>query len=157
VPRRLIGYDRYSSKAASAQMARVYGLVRLYVNFFQPVSKLIGKTRDGAKVRKKYDEATTPYQRLLASGVLDGKKDGRDGEEHTAKRDELAALYLRLNPAKLRRQIDEALEDLWKLSDREIAEQKAARQSECARATKPRDAKAQREPAQPGKLAVASG
>ena len=150
VPRRLIGYDRYSSKAAYGQMARVYSYVRLYVNFFQPVSKLIEKTRDGAKVKKKYDDAMTPYQRLLASGLLAG-----DGNQ--AKRDELAALYSRLNPAKLRRQIDDASEALWKLTDHEIAEQKIARQSECAGATKPRDARAQREPAQTGKLAVASG
>jgi hypothetical protein len=119
VPRRLIGYDRYSSKTAYAQMAKVYSYVRLYVNFFQPVSKLIEKTRDGAKVKKKYDEAKTPYQRLLALGIL-------DGDEHTAKRDELAALYSRLNPAKLRRQIDDALEALWKLTDQRLAAQKDA-------------------------------
>ena len=68
VPRRLIGYDRYSSKAAYEQMQRLYADVRLYVNFFQPASKLISKERDGAKVKKKYDEAQTPYQRLLACG-----------------------------------------------------------------------------------------
>jgi hypothetical protein len=128
VPRRLIGYDRYSSKAAYAQMAKVYSLVRLYVNFFQPVSKLIEKTRDGAKVKKKYDEARTPYQRLLASGVLDSRA---DGDAQAAKRDELAALYSRLDPARLRRQIDDALEALWKLRD--LTEQKAAKQAERSR------------------------
>jgi hypothetical protein len=107
VPRRLIGYDRYSSKAAYEQMQRLYADVRLYVNFFQPTSKLISKERDGAKVRKKYDEAQTPYQRLLASGVLE-----------EAKRESLAKLYLSLNPIELRAQIDEALEVLWKLAER---------------------------------------
>lgn len=106
VPRRLVGYDRYSSKAAYAQLQRLYGDVRLYVNFFQPVSKLIIKEREGAKVRKKYDEAQTPYQRLLASGVLD-----------EAKRESLAKLYLSLNPVELRARIDAALEELWKLAD----------------------------------------
>ncbi|MBI2941817.1 MAG: transposase family protein [Chloroflexi bacterium] len=107
VPRRLIGYDRYRSKAAYEQMQRLYGYVRLYVNFFQPVSKLIRKEREGAKVRKKDDGAQTPYQRLLASGVLD-----------EAKRESLAKLYASLNPIKLRAQIDEALEGLWKLAER---------------------------------------
>lgn len=107
VPRRLIGYDRYSSKVAYVQMQRLYGYVRLYVNFFQPVSKLISKERDGAKVKKKYDDAQTPYQRLLASGVLDEPK-----------RESLAKLYASLNPVKLRAQIDESLEALWKLADR---------------------------------------
>ena len=158
VPRRLIGYDRYSSKRAYAQMAKVYALARLYANFFQPVSKLIEKTRDGAKVKKKYDEARTPYQRLLASGVL-------DGDENRAKREELAALYSGLNPAKLRRQIDEALEALWKLTDRAIEDQKAQknaqskdaeRKAERSGATKQQGVK-RREPAQIETLAAACG
>lgn len=107
VPRRLIGYDRYASRAAYEQMQRLYGYVRLYVNFFQPVAKLISKERDGAKVRKKYDEPRTPYQRLLATNTLDQEKV-----------EELAKLYASLNPVKLRANIDEALEALWKLAAR---------------------------------------
>ncbi len=107
VPRRLIGYDRYSTKVAYEQLQRVYADVRLYVNFFQPVSKLIGKERVGAKVKKQYDGAKTPYRRLLGSGVLE-----------EAKREALAKVYARLNPVKLRAQIDESLEALWKLTDR---------------------------------------
>ncbi|MDP6348120.1 MAG: transposase, partial [Dehalococcoidia bacterium] len=37
VVRRLVGYDRYSSREALAQLNRVYELVRWYANFFQPV------------------------------------------------------------------------------------------------------------------------
>ncbi len=107
MPRRLIGYDRYSTKAAYEQMQRLYGYVRLYVNFFQPVAKLVSKERVGAKVKKHYDDPQTPYQRLLASGVLDG-----------AKRESLAKFYASLNPVRLRAQIDDALEALWRLADR---------------------------------------
>lgn len=107
VPRRLIGYDRYNTKAAYEEMQRLYGFVRLYVNFFQPVSKLVSKEREGAKVKKCYDRAQTPYQRVVAADVLD-----------EAKRESLARQYERLNPVKLRAQIDEALEVLWKLADR---------------------------------------
>lgn len=107
VPRRLIGYDRYTSKAAFAQMQQLYEFVRLYVNFLQPTAKLVSKERDGAKVKKKYDEARTPYQRLLASGVLDKPQ-----------AESLAKLYASLNPVKLRAQIDDALEALWKLASR---------------------------------------
>jgi hypothetical protein len=49
VVRQLIGYDRFASKAAYAQLARVYRLARLHVNFFQPVQKLVSKRRDGAR------------------------------------------------------------------------------------------------------------
>jgi len=82
VVRRLIGYDQYNSKAALEALNRVYNLIRLYINFFQPVMKLMSKTRHGAKVHKVYDPARMPYQRLLESGVLT-----------EARRQELAATY----------------------------------------------------------------
>ena len=44
IVRPLIGYDRYASKAAYAQLARVYDLARLHINFFQPVQQLVTKT-----------------------------------------------------------------------------------------------------------------
>ena len=70
VVRRLVGYDRYNSRAALEALNRIYDLTRLYVNFFQPVMKLMSKTRQGARVHKVYDTARTPYQRLLKSSVL---------------------------------------------------------------------------------------
>ena len=105
VVRRLIGYDRYNSKAALEALNRVYDLTRLYVNFFQPVMKLVSKSRHGAKVHKVYDTARTPYQRLLKAGILT-----------EAKRQELAGTYYLLNPLKLLRQINENLEHLWAMS-----------------------------------------
>jgi hypothetical protein len=105
VVRPLIGYDRFASRAAYAQLAHVYRLVRLHVNFFQPVEKLLTKTRQGARVHRVYDRAQTPYQRLCAAGVLSADK-----------RQELDALYHRLNPLQLRRDIDAALAHLWTLA-----------------------------------------
>src|SRR3989304_1143889 len=104
VVRRLVGYDRYSSRAALETLNRVYDLLHLYVNFFQPVMKLGVKTRHGARVHKVYDQARTPYQRLLDAGVLT-----------EAKQQELAATYHGLNPVLLLRQINENLERLWPL------------------------------------------
>lgn len=69
VVRRLVGYARYELFAL-VPLNRLYRLADDYVNYLQPVLKLVDKTRDGAKVRKRYDRAQTPYQRLLASGVL---------------------------------------------------------------------------------------
>ena len=68
--RRLVGYDRYTSQAALGDLNRAYNVLRLYINFFQPVMKLVSKRRHGARVHKVYDTAKTPYQRLLESGVL---------------------------------------------------------------------------------------
>jgi hypothetical protein len=41
-------------------LASIYQDWRLYVNFFQPVLKLIGKERIGNQVIRKYDTARTP-------------------------------------------------------------------------------------------------
>jgi hypothetical protein len=69
----LIGYDRYA-RAAYAQLARVYALARLHINFFQPVQKLVTKERRGPRVHRVYDRAQTPYQRLRATGGLPGAR-----------------------------------------------------------------------------------
>jgi hypothetical protein len=107
VVRRLIGYDRYNSRAALQALNRVYDLLRLYINFFQPVMKLKHKTRHGARVHKVYDVAKTPYQRLLEAGIL-----------IETKRQDLAATYHGLNPVSLLKQINGNLECLWRLAER---------------------------------------
>lgn len=108
VVRRTIGYDRFGSKAAFEVLEHIYTLLRLYVNFFQPVLKLKRKTRNGAKVHKVYDTAQTPYQRLLKTGVLSEQK-----------KRELAAVYAYLNPVMLLKQIRQEVEHLWTLAERQ--------------------------------------
>ncbi|MDQ7828572.1 MAG: hypothetical protein QN122_04590 [Armatimonadota bacterium] len=40
-------------------------MLRLWVNFFQPIMRLVAKERVGAKVIKRCDQARIPYQRVL--------------------------------------------------------------------------------------------
>jgi hypothetical protein len=105
VVRHLVGYDRFASRRAYVQLARVYALARLHVNFFQPVEKLVTKQRTGARVHRVFDRPQTPYQRVCAAGVLSPPK-----------RAELETLYQRLNPLQLRRELEAALERLWTLA-----------------------------------------
>ena len=107
VLRRFIGYHRYSSRAALEALTAVHARLRPYVNFFHPVRKLLSKARHGARVLKRYDRAQTPYQRLLASGVLT--------PEHSAA---LTAESQRLNPVQLRTELQTRLDALWILADR---------------------------------------
>ncbi len=104
VVRQLIGYDRYEGNDACKQLNRVYELVRIWVNGYLPVMKLIGKDREGARVRKRYDVSTTPYRRALAAGVVTA--DAQVSFE---------ALLEQNGPLGLRRQIDRELERLWQL------------------------------------------
>jgi transposase InsO family protein len=105
--RRVVGYDRYSSQAAFQALHRLYSLLRLQVNFFRPVRKLVGKERQGARVTKLYDAPRTPYRRLLESGILD----------QTA-RQQLERHFLAINPADVQRGIERALRHLWDRTER---------------------------------------
>jgi hypothetical protein len=108
--RRQVGYDRYSSRPAFQVLQELYPLLCLQLNFFRPVSKLAGKDRLGAKVIKRYDEPQTPYQRLLAAGVLSEPA-----------RVALEKRFLTLNPAQSQRRIDQLLRQLWELAERPSA------------------------------------
>jgi len=102
VVRHVIGYDRLESEEQCTLLESIYQDLRLYVNFFQPVLKLIGKTHIGNKVIRKYDTARTPYQRVLERNDIS-----------LARKARLVNVYLRLNPAELRHRIDAKLLQLW--------------------------------------------
>ena len=102
VVRHLVGYDRYEGAEAVAALERVYELLPVYVNGYLPVMKLVGKEREGARVRKRYAVPQTPYRRAQAAGVL--RPDAQQG--FTA---QLAAR----GPLHLRRQRDAALAQVW--------------------------------------------
>lgn len=104
VVRHLIGYDRFETQAELQLLNSIYQDLRLYVNFFQPVLKLIGKEQVGKKVVKRYDEAATPYQRVLNAQLVDLKVKAR-----------LCHQYLQLNPVALRIEIDQKVARLWKI------------------------------------------
>jgi hypothetical protein len=65
VVRRMVGYGRLEGPESAAVLKRMFTSARLYVNFFQPSFKLISKTRQGAKLTKKYHPPATPCERLL--------------------------------------------------------------------------------------------
>jgi len=94
VVRQAVGYARYDTDIELDALAELYGHLRLFTNFFCPQAKLIGKTRNGAKIVRRYDKPVTPYQRVLDAGVLN-KTQAR----------QLTAYYHTLNPAQLRRDI----------------------------------------------------
>jgi IS30 family transposase len=105
VVRKLVGYDRFETDVELQRLEAIYVDWRLYVNFFQPVLKLVEKRREGSKVTKRYDQATTPYRRVLASPQV--------------RLEDKAALtyrYLTLNPVTLRDRIDVNTARLLKIS-----------------------------------------
>lgn len=76
VVRRNVGYHRYDTARELELLNQLWALVSLQVNLFLPQQKLVSKTRQGAKVTKRYDRATTPLNRLL--GAYGDMVDSRD-------------------------------------------------------------------------------
>jgi len=102
VVRQFVGYDRFEGERAYRQLVELYRALRLYVNFFQPSMKLQAKQRDGARVRRRYDVAQTPFARLCASGVL-------PAEVHVR----LDTILAALDPLRLLQQIGRLQDALW--------------------------------------------
>ena len=110
VVRRIVGYRRFEGLEAAAALARLYGSVRLFVNFFQPSFKLAEKTRDGAKVTKRYHPPATPLP-AAAGGSADGE----------AVRQRIEALHATLDPVRLLQSIRAAQQRLVEIADRPVA------------------------------------
>ena len=84
---------------------KIWVLQSQMTNYFCAQQQLVSKVRNGAKVTKKYDTATTPHRRA---------------ERHTAVTDQdkaiLADTYTELNPAAIQRQIQALTAELLTLT-----------------------------------------
>jgi Integrase core domain len=103
IVRQVVGYDCFAGELTYRQLTELYRALRVYVNCFQPSMKLQTKEREGSKVRRTYDQAQTPMQRLLASGVLAPKK-----------QQELLRITEALDPLRLLTQLEHLQKALWR-------------------------------------------
>jgi transposase InsO family protein len=93
--REVVGYDRIDTPAGLAWLNAVYDVVAVYANLVLPSLKLVGKTRVGSRVSKRYDTARTPFDRLLGHGAV---------QPHRL--EDLARQQHVMNPLALRRTLD---------------------------------------------------
>jgi hypothetical protein len=100
--RRYFGELRLDTPEHRAAGNALYEQMRIYYNLFQPVLHLSAKTMEGDQVRRTWDEAQTPYQRLQATGVLSPEQQER-----------WQTLYEQTNPLVLRQEIYVGLAALW--------------------------------------------
>ena len=101
--RAYLGYERLDTPAQSMAVGALYDRMWLYYNLFQPVLHLAGKEVVGqSRIKRRWDEAKTPYERVLATRVLSAEQQAR-----------LTSLYARTNPRQLRREIHQLIETLW--------------------------------------------
>ena len=97
--REVVGYARYETPEDVAWLNAVYACLDDYVNLFLPMRKVVAKERHGGKLRKRYDTARTPFQRLVELQALD---------EATLAR--MQRLRQSLNPLDLHRQLEKLLQ-----------------------------------------------
>ncbi len=100
--RRVTGYERITDPKLVEMIDDLYqNEHRLLTNYFYTTLKLKEKVRINGKVRKVYEEAKTPYQRLLESDKISKET-----------KDRLKKEYERLNPAELQRSLKRKLEKI---------------------------------------------
>jgi len=97
--RAYLGYDRLDTVAQTLVVNQLYDKMWLYYNFFQPVMRLREKTwirEEGqpTHIEHRYDESSTPFDRLCATASLDPER-----------RTQLEKLRDQTNPRQLRQEI----------------------------------------------------
>lgn len=103
--RKVIGYDRIEDDKIVELIANIYANeLRLLSNYFWPVRKLVYKEKIKGKYIKRYDNARTPYVRVMESEDVSGDV-----------KCTLVQKYMTLNPMALTRSLDKKLIKLKKL------------------------------------------
>ncbi|RMG66926.1 MAG: hypothetical protein D6710_11950 [Nitrospirae bacterium] len=101
--RKLVGYFRYDTEEEVSLLNQIYAVSDTLENFFVPTMKLKCRIKDekGRTIKKVYEKAKTPYQRILeAPHVPDEVKD------------HLRRQYNKLSLVELKRRLDELLFEL---------------------------------------------
>lgn len=112
--KKFVGYFRYDAKQEQDILQGLYrNELRLCKNFFQPVIKLKSKERISGKIHRRYDTPETPYQRVIESKGASKEK-----------KQKLRKIYISLNPAELKREIDKKLNLLYQVYQKKNRTQK---------------------------------
>lgn len=108
--RKIFGWDRYDTLEALEAMNELYRKeLRLWQNLYQPSVKLKKKVRNGSRIIRKYDQAKTPFQRVLTCQQADPKKVA-----------ELNKLFTTVDPFELSRQIEQKLQRLYRMASQRV-------------------------------------
>lgn len=107
--RAYLGYDRLDTVEQTQAVNALYDLMWCYHNLFQPVMRVVEKEivsgPDGrTRIRRRYDDARTPFDRLCATEALSPEQLAR-----------LIALRERTNPRLLLAQIEDQLSQIFSL------------------------------------------
>jgi len=120
--RQYVGYARFDTPEQVAALDALYADMSVYYNLFQPVLRLVEKTvlpdpataattaASTTRIRRRWDTAQTPFERLVATGTLLPVHQQRP-----------QALYTQTNPLALRQRIYAQLDALRALTAQRAA------------------------------------
>ena len=108
--RAYLGYERLDTAAQCSALNTLYDQMWTYYNLFQPVLHLASKSVVNGRLKRRWDQACTPYDRVLDSRVLTPYQQAQ-----------LAVMYSQTNPRLLRRQIYQKLERMWDHSNHQTS------------------------------------
>lgn len=112
--RKLLGYGRFCDIELKALVNDLYETAWLpFRNYFTPVMKLVKKTRIGSKVKKEYDVAKTPCDRMLECEHV-----------NATQKEFLRSERAKMDPYELAEKIERKLQIIFKIVD-EIEERRA--------------------------------
>lgn len=111
--RKLLGWERYDSQTAVEAINDLYRReLRLWLNLYLPSVKLVKKVRVGSKVRRVYDRAQTPLERVLSCTTHSSKQVA-----------ELKRLRSSLDPFVLGQSIQKKLDRIYDMANRRLSPQ----------------------------------
>lgn len=102
IVRKYVGYIRLDCREAVSVLNDLYFVLNLYTNHFIPSRRTISNVRVGAKYKKKYEKAKTPYRRILDHPNI----------QETVK-EKLRLEHITLNPKTLLSQIEKLRSKLY--------------------------------------------
>ena len=108
--RKIVGYARYDTQDAVDAMNELYkNELDLFQNLFQPSMKLQEKVRVGSKVKRVYDDAKTPLDRLIELNIYNKDKVAQ-----------LLNLRQSLDPFELSQTIEQKLKTIYDLANKSV-------------------------------------
>ena len=111
--RKIFGYVRYDSQAAQQAINELYqNELRILQNLFLPSMKLIEKTRQGSKLKRRYDKPKTPWERLLHCPQAD-----------SVKTQQLKRLRNKTDPFQLAKRLEQKLERIYQMANHRVSPQ----------------------------------
>jgi hypothetical protein len=104
-----LGHHRLDSVTQTVAVNRLYNMMWIYYNFFQPVMRLTEKRwpqkdEEASRVKRRYDQARTPFDRLCATDAISQEQ-----------KEQLQAFRDQVNPRQLRREIHDLIDCIFSL------------------------------------------